>query len=123
MIKSQFNSPMYFANSEPVNSVSSRSCKLELLIVLLFALSILGWLWNRGGRALATSGFGSGLVTTFCCSENNSLVPSLILSASIPVEQIFNLKSYFVFDRCITNYVFEIKGASISNIFDNFNDF
>ena len=38
--RSKFNSLMYLANSVPVNSVSSKSCKLELLIV--FALSMLG---------------------------------------------------------------------------------
>lgn len=86
--RSKFNSPMYRASSVPVNSVSSRSWRLELLIVL--ALSMLGWLWNRGGiTAIGVfSGFGFvGLVgEVFRCCAKNPFVLRPSLSVRIPAK-------------------------------------
>lgn len=76
---------MYRANSDPVNSVSSRSCRLELLIVL----SMLGWLWNRGGKAAGeASGLSVGLTGGLCGEENNPFLPSFSRLASNPIKRI-----------------------------------
>lgn len=84
--RSKFNSPMYRASSVPVNSISSRSWRLELLIVL--ALSMLGWLWNRDDFTAIGVFSGFGLIElageVFRCCAKNPFVPRPSLSVRIP---------------------------------------